>query len=75
MSEVWRTKIKRICRMNEHETAEKIHDAAIALLKEPGVKLDHDEICKMLLDAGAKQGASTHVVRIPKELVDEKIAL
>jgi trimethylamine--corrinoid protein Co-methyltransferase len=61
--------------MNDHEVAEKIHNAAIALLKDPGIKLDHDDICKMLLDAGAKQGASTHVVRIPKELVDEKIAL
>ena len=61
--------------MNEHEAAEKIHNAALELLKDPGIKLDHDDICKMLLDAGAKQGASTNVVRIPKELADEKIAL
>lgn len=61
--------------MNEHEAAEKIHNAALELLKDPGIKLDHDDICKMLLDAGAKQGASTNVVRIPKELADEKLAL
>lgn len=61
--------------MNEQEAADKIHIAAIELLKNPGIKLDHDEICKMLLDAGAKQGTSTNVIRIPKELVDEKIAL
>jgi trimethylamine--corrinoid protein Co-methyltransferase len=61
--------------VNETVIAEKIHQAALDLLKDPGIKLDHDEICKMLLDAGARQGASTNVVRIPKELVDEKIAL
>lgn len=61
--------------MNEHEAAEKIHNAALELLKDPGIKLDHDDICKMLLGAGAKQGASTNVVRIPKELADEKLAL
>ena len=61
--------------MNEHEAAEKIHNAALELLKDPGIKLDHDDICKMLLDAGAKQGASTNVVRIPEELADEKLAL
>lgn len=61
--------------MNEHEAAEKIHNAALELLKDPGIKLDHDDISKMLLDAGAKQGASTNVVRIPKELADEKLAL
>ena len=37
--------------MNEHKIAEKIDHAAMELLKDPGIKLDHDEICKMLLDA------------------------
>lgn len=61
--------------MNEHEAAEKIHNAAIELLQKPGIKLDHDEICQKLLDAGARQGTSANIVRIPKELVDEKVAL
>jgi trimethylamine--corrinoid protein Co-methyltransferase len=60
---------------NEHEVAEKIHNAAMALLKDPGIKLDHDEICKGLLDAGAQKGVSAEVIRFPKELVAEKLAL
>ena len=61
--------------MTEHEVAEKIHNAAMALLKDPGIRLDHDEICKGLLDAGAQKGVSADVIRFPKELVAEKLAL
>jgi len=61
--------------VNEHEVAEKIHNAAMSLLKDPGIKLDHDEICKALLDAGAQKGVSAGVIRFPKELVTEKLAL
>jgi len=61
--------------VNEHEVAEKIHNAAMALLKDPGIRLDHDEICKGLLDAGAQKGVSADVIRFPKELVAEKLAL
>ena len=61
--------------VNEHEVGEKIHNAAMALLKDPGIRLDHDEICKGLLDAGAQKGVSADVIRFPKELVAEKLAL
>ena len=47
----------------------------MALLKDPGIRLDHDEICKGLLDAGAQKGVSADVIRFPKELVAEKLAL
>jgi len=61
--------------MNEHKDAEKIHSTAMALLKDPGIKLDHDDICKMLLDAGAQKGVSANVIRFPEELITEKLAL
>jgi trimethylamine--corrinoid protein Co-methyltransferase len=61
--------------VDEPLMAEKIHRAALDLLKDPGIKLDHDEICQILVDAGAKQGISADVIRIPEELVEEKIAL
>ena len=61
--------------MNEQDIAHKIHDAAIDLLDDPGIKLDHDDICSMLLSAGAKEGRSTNVIRFPKELVLEKLEL
>ena len=62
-------------RVDEPVMAEKIHRAALDLLKDPGIKLDHDEICELLADAGAKRGISADVIRIPEELVEEKIAL
>ncbi len=61
--------------MNETDIAEKIHLAAIELLKDPGIKLDHEEICKSLLKAGAKNGNSTGIMRLPRELIEEKLAL
>ena len=57
--------------VNETVMAEKIHRAALDLLMDPGIKLDHDEICKTLLDAGAKEGTAANVIRFPKELVEE----
>ena len=61
--------------MNELDTAQKIHDAAVELLQDPGIKLDHDEICQLLIKAGAKEGPSANVIRLPRELVEEKMAL
>ncbi len=57
--------------MNEQDIAHKIHGAAIDLLDDPGIKLDHDDICSMLLSEGAKEGRSTNVIRFPKEQVME----
>ena len=59
----------------EKQTAEKIHAAALKLLENPGVRLDHDEICLLLLKARAKEGRSTNVIRFPEGLIKEKLAL
>jgi trimethylamine--corrinoid protein Co-methyltransferase len=59
----------------EKQTAEQIDAAALKLLEDPGIRLDHDEICMLLLKAGAKEGRSTNVIRFPKELIREKLAL
>ncbi len=59
----------------ERQTADKIHVAALKLLENPGIRLDHDEICLLLLKAGAKEGRSTNVIRFPEEFIKEKLAL
>ena len=61
--------------IKERETAEKIHVAALKLLENPGVRLDHDEICTLLLRAGAKEGGSAGVIRFPEGLILEKLEL
>jgi len=54
---------------------ERIHETALSLLENPGVKIEHPAIEALLLKEGAKPGASTAVVRFPRKMVEEKIAL
>lgn len=55
----------------ETEGAERIHEASLALLENPGVKLEHDGIVETLLKAGAQAGAQAQVIRLPRKLVME----
>lgn len=55
--------------------AEQIHQASLSLLKDPGIRFEHQESYDLLLKAGAKAGSAAQVVRIPQELVAEKLAL
>ena len=55
--------------------ASQIHEASIALLDNPGVKIEHDEVYKILVKAGAIAGKNPYVIRLPKELVMECVAL
>ncbi len=54
--------------------ARRISDTAMAILEDPGVRIEHDQICEKLLKAGAKPGADADVIRFPRELVEECIA-
>ena len=53
------------------EDAERIHEASLELLAEPGVRIEHDRLCERLLKAGATPGRDAQVVRFPRELVME----
>jgi trimethylamine:corrinoid methyltransferase-like protein len=61
--------------MTEQDIALKIHQTAVDLMQDPGINPDHDEICDLLLSAGAETGNSDDVIRFPKELIAEKIGL
>lgn len=54
---------------------ERIHQTALALLDDPGVRMEHDEICSLLLSHGAREGKSTNVIRFPAELIQEALSL
>lgn len=43
------------------------------LLEEHGVRIQHDEVCKILMDAGAKEGPDGRI-RFPRKLQDEALA-
>jgi trimethylamine--corrinoid protein Co-methyltransferase len=53
----------------------RIHDATLRILEEIGVRLEHDAIVDRLLAAGAKPGDGPQVVRFPRSLVQECLAL
>lgn len=61
--------------MTSREQVEQIHEVSLGLLQDPGVKIEHDEICGMLRKAGAKDGADAQVIRFPREMVAEHLAL
>ncbi len=54
--------------------AVRIHEASIALLENPGIGIDHDEIRSLLLKRGARPGTRNDSVRLPAALVSEALA-
>lgn len=59
----------------DRDSAERIHEASLALLNAPGVRIEHDRIVKMLIKAGARAGPGPQVVCFPPELVAECVDL
>ena len=53
------------------DIAERVHAASVALLADPGVKLEHPEVLETVLSAGATPGVEAEVVRLPEELIRE----
>jgi trimethylamine--corrinoid protein Co-methyltransferase len=53
------------------EDVEKIDRAARQLLWQPGVRLEDEEISRLVIQAGGREGAGPGVVRLPGELIDE----
>ena len=53
----------------KNDTARRIHDTSLALLDDPGVRIEHDAVCEKLIAAGARAGAGAQVIRFPAELV------
>jgi trimethylamine---corrinoid protein Co-methyltransferase len=54
---------------------ERIDRAAMALLKDPGVRVEDDEIVEKLLACGARAGNGAQVVRLPGAMVKEYLAM
>lgn len=56
------------------DIAQQIHDASLDLLENPGVRIEHEGIAKLLLNSGATAGVDADVICFPRELVAESIA-
>jgi trimethylamine--corrinoid protein Co-methyltransferase len=56
------------------QAAERIHEASLALLEDPGIGIDHEEVRSLLLKNGAKPGSSNASVRLPAAMVAGALA-
>jgi len=55
--------------------AAQIHEASVALLEDPGVRIEHQAIYDLLVRRGARPGNDAFVVRLPRQMVAEHLAL
>ena len=55
--------------------AERIHETSVALLAEPGVRIEHEAVRDALLSAGAGPGTGPADVRLPRQMIQEHLAL
>jgi trimethylamine--corrinoid protein Co-methyltransferase len=55
--------------------AAQIHEASVALLEDPGVRIEHQAIYDLLVRRGGRPGNDAFVVRLPRQMVAEHLAL
>lgn len=61
--------------MLREDQIEAIDEAARALLENPGIMVEDEEIVSLMLKNGAQAGAQNLVVKIPGKMVDEYMAM
>jgi trimethylamine--corrinoid protein Co-methyltransferase len=59
----------------DERSAERIHEASLALLSDPGVRVEQETVRGALLRAGGKPGAGAADVRLPREMVHDYLLL
>ncbi|MFH1569662.1 MAG: trimethylamine methyltransferase family protein [Gemmatimonadota bacterium] len=60
--------------MDAEQTAEQVHAASLALLEDPGIKLEHPAVAEQVRRAGGRPGIGADMVRLPAALVEECLA-
>lgn len=56
-------------------SVERIHDASLSLLEDPGIRIEHEAIYSQLLKHGGQAGNDAQVVRLPRQMVREYVGL
>ena len=57
------------------EERQLIHETSLRILEEIGVRLEHEEVAARVIKAGAKPGPDAGVVRFPRKMVEERLAM
>ncbi len=58
----------------DESDAQLIHDASLALLADPGIRIEHEGIAALLRKHGATTGGDADVLRLPEQMIDEALA-
>jgi trimethylamine--corrinoid protein Co-methyltransferase len=66
-------KIARLQVLAEHEISA-IKDASLAILRDTGVMVHHDEMLRLLGEAGARVDAQRRIARLPEKLVMDSVS-
>lgn len=66
-------KIKKPLEILEKNEVDKIHETAIKVLKEVGVKMDHPEALKVFKANGCEVDETKKIVKIPEGLIKEQL--
>ena len=66
-------RIARLQMLTEHEI-EAIQDASLVILRDTGVMVHHDEMLRLLGEAGAQVDRERKIARLPEKLVMESVA-
>jgi trimethylamine--corrinoid protein Co-methyltransferase len=67
--------ITQFFRALDDREIETLHDQALAILEDPGMRIENGEILKSLAKRGARVDHGSEVVRFPRGLVEEVIEL
>ncbi len=57
----------------DDNTADRVLDEAMELLEDPGVQVPTEEVAEILLSAGAREGAGTRTISIPRSLLESSL--
>ncbi len=56
------------------DDAIQLHEASLALLEDPGIRIEHEQIATTLWGARATDDHDADVLRLPYQMVDEYLA-
>ncbi len=66
-------KVKKPLEILEESDQDKIHDTAMKVLNEVGIKMDHPEVLKLFKANGCEVDEAKKVVKIPESLIKEEL--
>ncbi len=67
--------LNRFMSVLSDDEVEKLHDNALKLLEDPGMRIENEDALKALDARGAKVDLQAQIVRFPRELVEETIKI